>query len=344
MQMIHLFEGQTADEAWTQAAARFEVADDAIFRQPSRAGNTYELLHTCISIRDPQQRWILSRRPAINPAFAVAEVVWILSGRNDAAFINHWNPALPKFAGYGDSYHGAYGYRLRRQFGLDQLDRAYRTLDSNPHSRQVVLQIWDAESDLPDEHGSPRNPDIPCNVCSMLKIRGGRLDWMQILRSNDIFLGVPHNIIQFTCLQEVVAGWLRVDPGNYHQLSDSLHVYERDAANLQNRVIEPVPHSSDSLMLPKPESDWVWKELDRIMTAMVRDVSSRSDWWKLLGPLTLPMGFQNLLFIVAADDARRRGWLDEATGVMENCTNPVLRLAWSNWLVRKGALNLHQSS
>ncbi len=48
------------------------------------------------------------------------------------------------------------------------------------------------------------------------------------MRSNDHFRGLPHNLIQFTTVQEVLAGWLGISLGSYHHYSDSLHVYESD--------------------------------------------------------------------------------------------------------------------
>jgi thymidylate synthase len=78
-------------------------------------------------------------------AFAIVEVIGILAGRRDSAYLNFFNPARPKYAGSGAEFHGAYGFRLRGHLGLDQLERASRTLTSNPDGRQVVLQIWDGK-------------------------------------------------------------------------------------------------------------------------------------------------------------------------------------------------------
>jgi thymidylate synthase len=340
--MIHVFDGDTADEVWTQAAAAVDSTSDAE-RQPSRIGDTVELLHTLISIRNPRQRWVLSRQPAINPAFAIAEVVWILAGRNDAAFLNHWNPALPRYAGARAVYHGAYGYRLRKNLGVDQLERAFATLRANPASRQVVLQIWDSKLDLPEKNGQPRDPDIPCNICSMLKVRNGRLDWMQVLRSNDLFLGVPHNIVQFTFLQEVMAGWLGIEMGSYHQLSDSLHVYERDIAQMRRYMPASSIRSHNSFMLEKRDSDRAWSELERRMSNLVEiPYMSKSEWKTVGSGLDVPQAFLDLWTVVAADDARRRGWEEEAESEMSSCSDPALRLAWSGWLERKKGLNLLQ--
>ncbi|MDT8447490.1 MAG: thymidylate synthase [bacterium] len=233
---MKLFKGRTANEVWQKIAKKMN-ADD-LPRLPSRAGDMVEYLHTAIEVKNPRQRWTASRYPAINPAFALAEVVWIVNGSDDAKIINHWNPALPKFAGDVANYYGAYGHRLRHQFRFDQLERAYRALQKTPETRQLVLQIWSPETDFPNEDGSPRAADIPCNLCSLLKVREGKLEWTQVMRSNDLILGLPHNFVQFTYLQEIIAGWLGLEMGTYNHFSDSLHCYLRDYSG---------PKSSDKI-------------------------------------------------------------------------------------------------
>ena len=224
---MEIFRGRTADEVWRLAYAAV-MGTGTQQRQASRAGETAEVLHAVLEIDDPRHRWVTSRFPALNPAFGIAEVIWILAGSNDSEVLNYWFPRLPEFAGEGATYAGAYGYRLRHQFGVDQIRRACDALLAKPASRQVVLQYWDARADLPADNGDPRCKDIPCNVMSLLKVRNGRLEWTQIMRSNDLHRGLPHNLLQFSVLQEIMAGWLHVDVGSYHHWSDSLHVYVED--------------------------------------------------------------------------------------------------------------------
>jgi thymidylate synthase len=81
------------------------------------------------------------------------EVVGIINGRKDSAYLNFFNPRLPRFAGTGPVYHGACGHRLRHNVGFDQLEGAAEALRNNPNGRQVVLQIWDAELDFPQSTG-----------------------------------------------------------------------------------------------------------------------------------------------------------------------------------------------
>lgn len=331
--MIPVFEHETADGVWRQAVSACQDSSIAP-PQASRTGMTQELLHAALTIRDPRQRWIISRLPPINPAFAIVEVVWILTGRSDAAFLNYWNSQLPRFAGLGPEYHGAYGFRLRHHFGLDQLERAYLALQHNPDSRQVALQIWDPRNDYPDVTGQAVDPDIPCNMLSLLKIRQGKLEWMQILRSNDLFRGVPYNIIQFTSLHEVLAGWLGIDVGSYNHLSDSLHIYTADRPDSLIDDSTRAERNTDTLSLPKRDSDQAFAMIGRYIDALIAPGLTRRDVESYAVANDLPPAFHNMLLIVLAEAARRRRWLDVAENVIRNCTNSVLVQVWQRWLSR----------
>jgi thymidylate synthase len=326
---MFMFEGDSADQVWQRAASAFE--NHSLYRiQSSRDGDTSEILHATFSIRRPRQRWVVTRRPSMNPAFAIAEIVWILRGREDSAFLNFWNPQLPRFSGTGPKYDGAYGHRLRHQFTIDQLDRAYLALRSAPDSRQVVLQIWDPKTDLPDTSGVPASADIPCNICSLLKVRSGRLEWTQILRSNDLFLGVPYNFVQFTSLQEVLAGWLELEPGNYVQFSDSLHVYHRDLPRLRQSHGGTTVQNDDRLALPKSESDEVFADLEADMLVLMNDSLTQVGLEKITSR-TRPHAFRDFALVLAAYVARKRGWAGTVRDIMAECGNPVFKELCSKW-------------
>lgn len=332
--MLPQFEGETADEVWRQAAMALLTGDKYLV-QGSRDGATRELLHCTLHIRDPRQRWVLSRQPAMNPAFAIAEVVWILQGREDAGFLNYWNPGLPRFAGSGPVYHGAYGHRLRVNFRLDQIKCACRALAADPESRQIVLQIWDTARDLPDENGAPRSKDVPCNICSMPKVRNGRLEWLQVMRSNDIYRGVPHNFVQFTTLQEVLAGVLGLEVGGYVQISDSLHLYEKDLAELTVGPETLQARNVDRLDLPQQDLEHTLSVVAAAMDELRDDSLNRDRFGLLVAKGDLPEGWHNLLRIAAADAARRRGWEEEMQMAAASCSNPALNSGWEGWVNRR---------
>ena len=300
---MRLFEGRTADEVWLSAARDFS-ARTGTREQPSRDGATLEIPQAIFVISEPRQRWVFSRTPATNIALALAEVVWILRGRDDSAFLIHWSKAYAEYAGDAPHLHGAYGYRLRTKQGLDQIERAYLALKNKPHTRQVVLQIWDAASDLPHEDGRERGSDIPCNLISMLKVRGGKLEWTQVIRSNDLYRGVPFNFVQFTTLQEIMAGWLGVEPGQFTQLSDSLHVYAREIELIaQSSPVPNFPLNDDTLSLPKEESDRAFAELE----ARIEKVAHARTAQQIehVFEASLPRSLANFLAVFCAETARR---------------------------------------
>ncbi len=331
--MVHLFEGISANDVWDQA--RGKLCDETkVLHQVGRGGLTFEILHAIFSIRDPKQRWIVSRNPAINPAFAIAEVVWILNGRNDSTFVNFWNNQLSKYTGETESYHGAYGFRLRQHFGMDQIERAYRALCASPSSRQIALQIWDPRIDLPDMFGKPANQDIPCNISSLLKIREGKLEWTQIVRSNDLFRGIPYNFVQFSTLQEIFAGWLGVEVGCFTQLSDSLHLYESDYEATRNSIAIVALSNPDSLALAWEESRQTWQTMLFVMEDMTNEALNGQKMFDLVMGADLKIAFRNLLYIVAAEAARRRRWFDLVSTFADQCVNPLLTQVWNQWWVR----------
>jgi thymidylate synthase len=331
--MFQVVDADTADAVWQQVAKWFLAAGLAA-PQTGRGGNTKEVLHAALSIRDPRQRWVASRFPALNPAFAIAEVVWIVCGRQDSQFLNYFNPGLPKFAGEGPTYRGAYGFRLRRHFGIDQLERAYRALVSNSDSRQVALQIWDSKADLPNEDGTPLHANVPCNIVAFLKVRDARLEWTQVMRSNDLFLGLPHNIVQFTSLQEVFAGWLGIEPGTYNHISDSLHLYEKDGSVDERLRPIDVPRNTDSLALAKGESDRVFHLLSGFGDLLLTSTNGPDEIRNALQQMDISAPYLNLATILAAEALRRRGQLDLAKETNSQCSNYCLKFLFDRWLER----------
>ena len=337
--MITTFRGPSADSAWQKATSAFRESI-GVHTQNSRGGVTKEILHVGLSVEYPRQRWVVSREPALNIAFALAEVIWIMTGRRDLRFLEYWNTQLPDYVGSGADIHGAYGYRLRHHFGIDQLDRAYQALNNNSDSRQVVLQIWDSRVDFPKPDGSAVNEDVPCNTSAMVKIRDGRLEWLQTLRSNDMLLGFPHNIVQFTCVQEILAGWLGVECGSYNQISDSLHVYIQDWEKIERSI--PIPSicsSSDDLSLPRQASDRIFTELEHRVEAMIDPETKPGAIEKLGSWDAAPQSYGNIAMVLAAEALRRRGLDRSAARIMSDCTNPVYQQLWSRWFSRVSADN-----
>lgn len=325
--MAEFIVGKTANEAWKKATIMLLEKNNTL---ASRTGDVYEILHTFITIENPRQKWIYDRIPPISIGYALAELVWIMNGEERADVINSWNPGLPKYAGTGELYYGAYGKRIRSHFGFDQLEKGYYALQNVPESRQVVVQIYDTKVDFPIENGRPRNEDIPCNICSLLKVRDGKLEWSQIMRSNDVLLGMPYNFVQFTGLQEVLAGWLGLEVGSYNHYSDSLHLYCHDVSKIgigQESEIE----NHDSLSVSKNESEKLFREIYKRMINLTKGNISENGIYSLAKLDSQYMEYNNIMLIIAAYVAYKKQYYSLVSELIEKCTNAAYVAMWYRW-------------
>lgn len=328
--MIKYIEGITANEVWKKATDMLLAQENTL---NGRTGDVFELLHAVISIENPRQKWVYDRIPPLSIGFALAELVWIMNGEECSEVINYWNPILPMFAGAGDIYYGAYGNRIRSHFGFDQLEKAYDALQNVPESRQVVIQIYDVEKDFPIDNGRPRNNDIPCNICSLLKVRDKKLEWSQIMRSNDILLGMPYNFVQFTSLQEILAGWLGLEVGSYIHYSDSLHLYCRDI-NKIGIGKETEVENADSLSLCRDESERIFKEIYDRMIALTDTKISEKEIISLAQLESEYAAYNNIMIVIAAYVAKKVYNKDLADELMKKCSNNAYTAMWNRWVCK----------
>jgi len=224
-----------------------------------RGLETREALGAHLVLADPRNRLVdLPPGRVLNPAFAVAEAVWILSGSDDP-WIFDYNRNLAQYADQG-VLQGAYGPRMRSWHGrVDQLDQVRRLLHQDPDSRQGVIQLFDPERDRQGFR------DVPCTLGYRFFLRDSRLHMHTTMRSQDVWLGLPYDLFAATLLQELLAGWLGAGLGEYRHTVDSLHLYARDA---QAALALP----SD---LPAPEPmaalDAAWDGFDDLLARVLLD-------------------------------------------------------------------------
>ena len=296
----------------------------------SRNGDTVERLHSVLSLSNPRQRWTTIRTPAISPALSFAELIYLLSGSDEASIINAWNPLLPKYQGKYSKYPGAYGNRLKNTFGFDQIKCAYEALLYESNSRQVLLDIWNPEIDLPKEHGKPNNKDIPCNVISMLKIRNDRLYWSQIMRSNDLYLGLPYDVLLFSSLQEIMAGWLNIDVGNYTHYCDSLHYYISNKMSVD--ATKMALFNTDDLRLEKTQSDEVFSELFAIICELGNLENIDKYIKETLESISFTEAYNNILMIICLYMLNKKSNdTDLIKYCFDRCTNDLYVQLYKEW-------------
>lgn len=182
-------------------------------------GPAREIYGVLLKLSAPRLR--LSRTESRGILFScLGELLWILAGSNSLDFIEYYISGYKKSSDDNRTIHGAYGPRLFGKRPNDQLMRVISSLKSKPDSRQAVVQLFDRRDTL--EYHS----DIPCTCTMQFVIRDRRLHMLTSMRSNDAWLGLPHDVFAFTMIQELVARSLEVELGEYRHAVGSLHLYE----------------------------------------------------------------------------------------------------------------------
>lgn len=212
------------------------------------------------------------------PKSAAAEVAWYLQGTQDAAFIRKYAPLWDKFVEplgseelsvqrigerqpekvqASPAFEGvkaAYGYRWRRHFGRDQVGLAVEALRRDPSDRRCYVSAWDpAEDGL----GAVGQRNVPCPAAFTFSMLGGELHSSITLRSSDVFVGLPYDVMGHALLMDAVARELGATPGVMHVTLAHAHLYEShwDMAGEMLRQEPVVPE----MRLP----GWQLREVER---------------------------------------------------------------------------------
>lgn len=184
-------------------------------------GPNRELRGVTLQLTNPRAR--LSRSESRGKVFsALGELLWYLSGSGETAHITHYISQYQEYDEDGIVF-GAYGPRLRGNGSTDRPDQLAGVIDllgTRPATRRAVIQLFEG-TDLVQRH-----EDVPCTCTLQFFRRGEHLDLVVHMRSNDVFIGFPHDVFCFTMIQELVARSLGIELGQYIHLVGSLHLYD----------------------------------------------------------------------------------------------------------------------
>lgn len=185
-----------------------------------RGQETLEVRNVMIEHDDPSDVLLTGVGRKLSSKLAVAEALQLIGGFSDPKSLISIAPSYAAFADEGE-FHGAYGDRAGSYF-----EHVVRKLKDDPDTRQANVALWKNSLDL----GIDGKHDYPCTVYLNFAIRNDQLVMTTHMRSNDIWLGYPYDLFQFTALARSVAHYLGISCGPYVHYVDSLHLYERDRA------------------------------------------------------------------------------------------------------------------
>lgn len=168
------------------------------------------------------------------PRLAAAEAIQLCGGMGLPTLTEAVSSQIASYVRDPDgTVHGNYGARIGHQI-VDVVNK----LQADPNTRQAVIQIWEKEKD--SQHRVPMPRDIPCTLVITFGTEfGGRLTMSVVMRSNDVWLGLPFDVFQFRQLHRTVANCLGRDVGEYTHHAVSMHAYDKNTAQIKGLKFVP---------------------------------------------------------------------------------------------------------
>lgn len=233
-----------------------QVLAEGIEIKPTR-GRAKELSGVMLELTNPLAR--ISRTESRGKLFScLGELMWYLAKSNDRDFIEYYIRDYGDPAD-GDEIFGGYGPRLFDWNGINQFRSVRDRLRDNPDSRRAVIQLF-AASDIKE---TPHN--VPCTCTLQFMIRNDRLNLVTHMRSNDIYLGLPHDVFCFTMLQEIMARDLGLELGTYKHMVGSLHLYLKDVPDMKDFLREG--WQPTSALMPSMPTGNPWPSIKTVLDA-----------------------------------------------------------------------------
>lgn len=249
--------GQILDDLLRKVLTKLlaSTSQIATSRGPAR-----ELTGVLLELERPLAR--LSRSETRGRPFSsLGEFLWYLSRDNSLDFIRYYIPDYDHETEDGETIYGGYGPRIFRQRGQDQIQNVIKRLRDNITSRRAVIQIFNAED------VGRRHTEIPCTCIFQFLVRRNRLHMLTTMRSNDAYIGLPHDIFCFTLIQEVLSRTLEVGLGQYSHFVGSLHLYDEHRDEAQQYLDEGV---QATIAMPVMPSGDPWPVIRKMLDAEFR--------------------------------------------------------------------------
>ena len=209
------------DEAWEYW---YNEITKQINIQDSRDGEVVgEVINAITVIEDPTRCILRSPIRKLPMRYLVGELLWYLSGNDKLDAIRLYTSNWDRMSDDGEHVNSNYGYLLKYYYGFDQIETCEKILKENPNSRQAVINVKPPRNVI--KHPTK---DLPCTICMQFFIRDNKLYMTVYMRSNDLWMGYPNDVFQFTAMQIYLAMKLGVKLGTYTHIAGSLHLYKRD--------------------------------------------------------------------------------------------------------------------
>lgn len=132
--------------------------------------------------------------------------------------------------------------------GIDQIQYVLDLLKKDPNSRRIVVNAWNAK-DLNKMCLAPCHPMFQFYVTE-----GNKLSCCFYMRSVDMFLGFPFNLLSYAILTRIIAQTVGMEAKELIFMGGDVHIYSNHIKQV-NEQIWREPHPFPTMMINKELSN-----------------------------------------------------------------------------------------
>lgn len=134
------------------------------------------------------------------------------------------------------------------QTGVDQIQNVLNLLKTDPNSRRIVVNAWNAK-DL------DKMCLAPCHPMFQFYVTDNKLSCLFYMRSADAFLGLPFNLLSYAILTRIVAQTVGMEAKELIFMGGDTHIYKNHVEQVKEQI------SREAFLFPKL---YINKELNNI--------------------------------------------------------------------------------
>lgn len=183
----------------------------------------------------------------------IHELLWFIKGDTNIKYLKENGVTIwDEWADENGDLGPVYGKQWRAWEGkdgkvIDQLKNVIEQIKKNPNSRRLIVSAWNVS-----EVEKMKLP--PCHCFFQFYVANNKLSCHLLIRSNDLFLGNPYNVAQYSILTHMVAQVCGLDVGEFILTIGDAHIYlnHMDQVKLQ---LSRTPFSLPTLELNKEVKD-----------------------------------------------------------------------------------------
>ena len=187
----------------------------------------YELVNANLQLTNPTKNTMCNCIRKMPLRYAIGELLWYNSCNPSWKAIYPYSKFWKGISDNGSTVNSNYGWCIRKKYGFDQWEMVKKLLQENTNSRHAIIHIKEARNLIDNP-----TKDLNCTIALQFLLRNNKLDLIVTMRSNDIWLGLPYDLFNFTCMQIQMAMELGVEVGTYYHNAGSLHIYKEDVNKL----------------------------------------------------------------------------------------------------------------